>query len=111
MENIFCSAQKGKVRLQKEKRERITHILEIQRGTSQYTKKKTVMNTHQLKITGSHQDMESRLEKQTHFLNRAKGELSGHRMKGSVSGTCFLKRTEPRTGQDMEIKLAGALTP
>ena len=74
--------RKAKWDYEKEERERITHILKIQRGgTSQYAEKKTAVNiAHQLKITEEiYQDTESRLEKQTHLLDKAKGELSGHR--------------------------------
>ena len=46
--------------------------------------------------------MESKLEKHTHILERAKGKLSGHRKKGINRNTHFLERSEIRTGQEMK---------
>src|SRR5712691_4092990 len=53
--------------------------------------------------------MESKLEKHTHILERAKGELSGHRKKGTSRDTHFLERSEVRwlrPGQGTERKQA-----
>jgi hypothetical protein len=60
------------VRLQKERKgENYSHSENTKGGTSQCTKKKTAVNTHQLKITegGTYQHIESRLEKGTHLLD------------------------------------------
>src|SRR5260221_13181638 len=51
--------------------------------------------------------MESKLEKHTHILGRAKGELSGHRKMGISRDTHFLERSEVRwlrPGQGTERK-------
>ena len=50
--------------------------------------------------------MESKLEKHTHILGRAKGKLSGHRKKGISRNTHILERSEIRTCQKMESKQA-----
>src|SRR5260221_401813 len=53
--------------------------------------------------------MESKLEKHTHMLGRAKGELSGHRKMGTSRDTHFLGRSEVRwvrPGQGTERKKA-----
>ena len=50
--------------------------------------------------------MESKLEKHTHILGRAKGKLSGYRKKGISRNTHFLERSEIRTCQEMESKQA-----
>ena len=64
------------------------------------------METYQLEVTvtegGTYQDIESKLEKPTHILGRAKGKLSGHRKKGISRNTNFLERLEIRTGQEMK---------
>ena len=72
------SLRKGRERF-----ERRTHFLKIYgaRGsTHQYTGKRTTGDHHQLKITDRkiHQNMADKLEKHTHLLDRAKGDLSGH---------------------------------
>ena len=48
----------------------------------------------------------AKLEKHTHILGRAKGELSGHRKKGISRGTHLLERAEVGIGQNMESKQA-----
>src|SRR5260221_1204128 len=51
--------------------------------------------------------MESKLEKHTHILGRAKGELSGHRKMGISRDTRFRERSEVRwlrPGQGTERK-------
>jgi len=50
--------------------------------------------------------MESKLEKPTHILGRAKGELSGHRKKGISKDTHWLERAEVGIGQNMVSKQA-----
>ena len=109
--------RKAKVRLQKEEEwDRRTHFLKIQRGSKVSTQKRTQLGTYCLKVTegGIYQDMESKLEKHTHLLVRAKGELLGHRKKGlRISrNTHLLERSEVRTGQKMDRTMSqrGALT-
>src|SRR5260221_13906015 len=58
---------------------------------------------------GTYQDMESKLEKHTHMLGSAKGELSGHRKMGTSRDTHVLGRSEVRwlrPGQGTERKQA-----
>jgi len=50
--------------------------------------------------------MKSKLEKGTHFLDREKGEFSGHGKKGVTRGTYWLERSEVVGGQDMKRKQA-----
>jgi hypothetical protein len=47
---------------------------------------------------GTYQDMESKLEKQTYILGRAKGELSGHSKKRTSRDTHRLERAEVGIG-------------
>ena len=66
------------------------------------------METYWLEVTegGISQDIESKLEKHTHILGRAKGKLSGHRKKGISRNTHFLERAEVGIGETMESKQA-----
>ena len=54
------------------------------------------------------QDTERELEKHTYFLDRGKGELSGHGKKGTRKehSSHLLEKAEIGTGQDMERKQA-----
>ena len=66
------------------------------------------METYQLEVTEgvTYQDMESKLEKHTHILGRAKWKLSGHRKKGISRRTHSLEEVEVETGQDIDSKQA-----
>ena len=101
---LSIAYRRVKVKLQKEAEE---PTLCKYRGEAKVsTQKRTQLGTYCLEVTegGTYQDMESKLEKHTHILGRAKRKLSGHRKKGISRNTHFLERSEIITCQEMESK-------